>query len=99
MTQYVLVSEQSSEAMFCLGVYNDYHEAVGHAMDSIWDFKESYKGEDDFFEYTEPMPMEGDGGEFISVKYKAACWTHMDKPQEEFYYILYHTVGEEIKHD
>lgn len=94
-TKWVLVSEgHDGGGIFCLGIYDDIHTAIGHAMTEIWDFGSNYKKEGDSFEYSPFEPTEGDAGYVSVVKYKAACWTHIDKPYEDYYFILEHTEEE-----
>ena len=82
---YVLISDEESGPVFCLGIYNSYYEALGVAMDNIFDFHRSYQGEGDEFDYTEPYELDGEGGVGIRMTYKAACWV---KPEITNYYIL-----------
>lgn len=83
--QFVVVS-QNDDGMWCHGIFDDYYTALGHVMEMIWEFKESYKGEGDSFEFTEAYYMEGDGGYCVHVKFKHSGW---EKECEEFYYILF----------
>ena len=93
--KYVVAEDLSGGGVFCLGIYDNYHTALGHIITEILDFKKSYQGDGDFFEYTDPYRMEGDGGDCIAVKFKAACWTHKEEPETEYYYILFHEDGGE----
>ena len=72
--------------MFCLGIFKDYRTAVGAIMDNIWDLKDSYRGEGDVFEYSEPEMMEGECGEVITVRFKGSSWKEEFK---HYYYILF----------
>ena len=82
--KFVLI-EEANAGMFCLGIFKDYRTAVGEAMESVWEFKESYQDEGDIFEYSEFEGMEGDEGVMMTVKFKAACW---EKELEHHYYIM-----------
>ena len=83
--KYVLVTD-SQDTIMCLGIYENYYEALGHAMDSIFQFKESYKGEGDIFQISDPFLLDSDAGEGIEITYKASCW---EEPYKEMYCILY----------
>lgn len=94
MKKFVLVNEEHDGAVFCLGIYDTYHEALGQAWTEILQWKPEYGSEGDSFEYTEPYVMDGEGGMCIAVHYKHACWTHLDKPMTDYYFILDYTVEE-----
>ena len=72
--------------MFCLGIFDDYSTALGTAIDAVWEFKQNYLHDGDSFHYTEMEDMEGEGGEFMKVTFKAACW---EKEHKMYEYILY----------
>ena len=67
----------------CDGIFETFEEAVGTMMCSIWEFSDSYKDEDDIFEYSE-LNTDGDVP-FITVTFKDATWT---KAEKETSYIL-----------
>ncbi len=80
MKKWVVIEQSGDngirDGIFCTGIFNDVETAIGHAMNSIWDFQDSYKGEGDSFEISSPQDTEGDGGFAIFAKYKAASWEH-----------------------
>ncbi len=84
--KYVVVNEHDGGGVFCYGIYDDYDVAIGVAMRNILDFKQSYTDEGDVFDLTEPYRMEGDGGDAITVTYKAAGWENAKK---DYYYVLF----------
>lgn len=84
--RFVAIEDHVDGGMFCLGIFKDYRTAVGEIMESIWDFKDSYKNEGDVFEYSEPETMEGECGEVMTVRYKHSSWKEECK---HYYYILF----------
>ena len=81
----VLVHRHSGGEAFCLGIFKDFHQAVGYMMERIWDFQTSYEDDGDEFSYTPPMVLEGGAGWFVRVTYRAHCWK---KAESDIYYIL-----------
>ena len=84
--KYVAVEDQDGSGMFCLGIFYDHKTAVGAIMEEIWDFRQSYQEEGCIFEHTELSMMEGEGGEIMTLRFKAPCW---EKEMKYYYYILY----------
>ena len=92
--QFVYVVEMSDDVM-CMGVYDNYFEAVGRMMDSIWEFSESYKKDGDMFSFSEPVWRDdSESGMFVEVEFKAACWSHSEK---EIHRILFNDICEDVK--
>ena len=92
MKKYITVEEHGKDGgVYCTGIFDDWYAAFGHISTNILEFKQSYKDPGDLFELSEPFIMDGEGGWCIVVKFKAACWTHMEEPSEHYYYILFHT--------
>lgn len=89
--KYVVVTDTHGGGAFCDGIYDDYCEALGHAMDDIFEFKESYKGEGDIFTFTDPELMEGDGGQCITVTFKRSG---ASEERVHDVMILYHDTAE-----
>lgn len=85
MNKWVLVSEIENCGIWCHGIFDNYVTALGTAIEMIWELKESYQEEGDFFGYTEAEPTEGEGGFVILVQYKTA---RAEKLTEEYYYLL-----------
>ena len=84
--RFVVVEDHDGDGMFCLGIFDDYMTALGTAIDAVWEFKQNYLDDGDSFHYTEMENMEGEGGEFMKVTFKAACW---EKEHKMYEYILY----------
>lgn len=98
MRQYVTVEQhESSGGVFCTGIFNSWRDALNYAVNNIEEFKKSYDEPNDIFEFTEPFAMDGDGGWCIIVRFKAACWTHIDEPLEHYYYILFYDTKEDTE--
>jgi len=85
MKQYVVINEQSSGLIFCIGIFDDYRTAIGEVMMQIWEFKDSYQKEDDTFKVTEPYDLEGENGVGFAVTYKAGSWKAAFK---DYYFII-----------
>lgn len=85
-TRFVLIKEGSC-GIFCFGIFSDQRTAIGEAMRSVWNLKDSYRKEGDIFEYSEFEETEGECGIMMTVKFKAACWGE-DMIETEYYYIL-----------
>lgn len=83
--RFVLILDTDG-AMLCLGIFTDYRTAIGEAMNSVWDLKDSYRDDGDIFEFDEFETLECGGGAVMTVKFKAACW---EKALYRYYYILY----------
>jgi len=86
MRKYVVVEDQGECAVFCFGIYDKYHEALGLIMDRIYEFKESYKEDGDEFTISDPYDMDCDCGVAVEITYKAATWS---KEGHSVYYILF----------
>lgn len=84
--KFVNVYEAGNMTMFCTGIYDDFEKALGATMWDIFDFKESYKDEGDFFEIGDLEELEGDGGLCITVTFRSSVWkvNHIHR-----YYILF----------
>ena len=89
--KYVVVTNTHGCGAFCDGIYDDYCEALGHAMNDIFQFKENYKDDGDTFTFTDPELMEGDGGECITVTFNSK---NASKEQVRDVMILYHDTAE-----
>ena len=76
VNQFVLIEEHGGDGIFCIGVFDDVEKAIGHAMNAIWDFQNSYKDEGDKFEISAPYDLEGDAGFGIDVTFKYSKWDH-----------------------
>ena len=78
---YVVIAD--IDGLIVSGIFKNYDEAVGHVMNSLWEFSESYKDEGDIFEIGEMQYDENNDN--ITVKFKDATWK---KPCEETYWII-----------
>ena len=92
MSKWVLVSEIENGGLWCEGLFDNYETALGKAMSEIFDERQHIvNGE--YFEFSNPEELEGDGGYVISV-------LHQAKPDlpiwKEHYYLL---IVEEEKTD
>ena len=87
--RFVVVQENEDGAHWLMAVTDSAAEAWGTVMMDVWDFSQSYKDEGDVFEIGIPFRMDGDGGYALVVRYKAACWTHLDQPKTQRYYVLF----------
>ena len=84
--KHFVVIEEGEDSIFCLGVFDNYHSAVGATMESIWEFSESYQDEGDEFWYSKtPYRLEGDAGQGIEVAYKCHAW---ETTHKSHYFIL-----------
>lgn len=90
--QWVLVEEIENGGLWCTGIFDSYESALGKAMSTI--FEDKRHSNDEYFEYSLPEEIEGDGGYMITVM-------HQFKPDvliwKEHYYIL--SVDEEQDND
>lgn len=84
--KFVNVFDDGDGAMFCTGIYDDFEKALGATMLDIYDFKDSYRKEGDLFAIGDLEDVEGEGGVFITVKFKATTW---NEGHEHYYYILF----------
>ena len=78
---YVVIAD--IDGLIVSGIFKNYDEAVGHVMNSLWEFSESYKDEGDIFEIGEMQYDENNDN--ITVKFKDATWK---EPCEETYWII-----------
>lgn len=78
---YVVIAD--IDGLIVTGIFKNYDEAVGHVMNSLWEFSESYKDEGDIFEIGEMQYDENNDN--ITVKFKDATWK---EPCEETYWII-----------
>lgn len=78
---YVVITD--IDGLIVTGIFKNYDEAVGHVMNSLWEFSESYKDEGDIFEIGEMQYDENNDN--ITVKFKNATWK---EPCEETYWII-----------
>ena len=78
---YVVITD--IDGLIVSGIFKNYDKAVGHVMNCIWEFSESYKGEGDIFEIGEMQYDENNDS--ITVKFKDATWK---EPCEETYWII-----------
>ena len=90
--RFVNVYDSGNMTMFCTGIYDDFEKALGATMWDIFDFQESYKDEGDFFEIGGLEELDGDGGLYITVTFKASSWKESDSHN---YYILFQDDEEE----
>ena len=84
--KFVNVVEHGNMAIFCTGIYNDFEKALGATMFDIYDFKDNYRKDGDFFDIGDLEELEGDGGLFIIVRFKVETW---NEPAEHIHYILF----------
>ena len=84
--KFVNVYDSGNMTMFCTGIYDDFEKALGATMWDIFDFQESYKDEGDFFEIGGLEELDGDGGLYITVTFRASSWKETDC---HHYYILF----------
>ena len=90
--QYAYI-KQDDMTIFCMGVYDDIHTAIGYVMEEVWCFQESYKkDEGSVYEISSLYDLEGESGWGIEVTYKAPTW---DEARKEYHYILKHWNEEE----
>lgn len=94
--RFVVINDQIDDGMYFCGLESNYFTALGRVMNSIFEFKESYEDDGDEFSYTDPILMEGDGGEFIEVTFKGKTW---ESPEKERWYILYDDGSEHREED
>ena len=78
---YVVITD--IDGLIVSGIFKNYDKAVGHVMNSLWEFSESYKDEGDIFEIGEMQYDENNDN--ITVKFKDATWK---EPCEETYWII-----------
>ena len=78
---YVVITD--IDGLIVSGIFKNYDEAVGHVMNCLWEFSESYKDEGDIFEIGEMQYDENNDN--ITVKFKDATW---EKPCKETYWII-----------
>ena len=81
--RFALVVDMDGE-LLCVGIYEQYNEAVGSMMCDIWDFSESYKEEGDIFEIGKIEST--DNGDMLTVTFKKTFWA---KECKEYWHILY----------
>ena len=84
--KFVNVVDHGNMAVFCTGIYNDFEKALGASMFDIYDFKDNYRNDGDFFEIGDLEELDCDGGVFIRIRFKAGVWK---EPEENIYYILF----------
>lgn len=84
--KFVNVYDSGNMTIFCTGIYDDFEKALGATMWDIFDFKDSYKGEHDFFEIGDLEELDGDGGLYITVTFRSAAW---NENCVHHYYILF----------
>ena len=92
--KFVNVIDHGSMAVFCTGVYNDFEKALGATMFDIYDFKDNYRKEGDFFDISDLEELDCDGGVYIITRFKAETW---NEPDERIYYILFLDEADEDK--
>lgn len=78
---YVVITD--IDGLIVSGIFKNYDKAVGHVMNCLWEFSESFKDEGDIFEIGE-MQYD-DVNDHITVKFKDATWK---EPCEETYWII-----------
>ena len=78
---YVVIAD--IDGLIVSGIFKNYDKAVGHVMNCLWEFSESYKDEGDIFEIGEMQYDENSDN--ITVKFKDATWK---EPCEETYWII-----------
>ena len=78
---YVVIAD--IDGLIVSGIFKNYDKAVGHVMNCLWEFSESYKDEGDIFEIGEMQYDENNDN--ITVKFKDATWK---EPCEETYWII-----------
>lgn len=84
--RFVNVEDHGDGAMFCTGIYNDFEKALGASMFDIYDFKNNYRKDGDFFEIGDLEELDGDGGLYIMVTFRSAAW---NENLVHYYYILF----------
>lgn len=83
--QFVVAVDMNDGVPIVNGIHEDYKTAVGEAMLSIWELKDSYTDPEDMFEIFDPE--EQDNGTVIRIKYKSKEW---ESPNEETYMIMFY---------
>ena len=91
--KFVNVYDTGNMTMFCTGIYDDFDKALGATMWDIFDFKDNYRDEGDFFEIGDLEEIgDGDGGVYITVTFRSSAW---EENCVHHYYILFQDEEEE----
>lgn len=83
MEKWVLVAEIEKGGIWCEGIFDSYESALGKAMAEI--FEDKRQSKDEYFEYSSPEIIEGDGGFVITVMHQFDSTQFIWK---EHYYLL-----------
>lgn len=93
-TRKYVVMELEDENIFCLGITNNYHEAIGIMMQDIWErIEDGIDNPDVTYEIDKvPTYLDSECGEYLNLIYTRKNWSHVHNTQ---YRIMYY--DEEVK--
>jgi hypothetical protein len=86
MRRYIAIVDYKEDGMFCFGIFELFHMALGKLMEAVDDLRATYTDPGDIFEIGAFTNMNNDGGYCWDVRFrKAGC----NKTTESRYIILF----------
>jgi hypothetical protein len=70
MRKFIVIEDYKEDGMFYIGTFETYHMALGRLMNDVFDLRDVFTHDDDFFEIGKLAYMAGDGGTRIDVRFR-----------------------------
>lgn len=70
MRKFIAIEDYKEDGMFYIGAFESYQMALGVLMNDVFDLRDAYTHDDDYFEIGKLAYMAGDGGTCIDVYFK-----------------------------
>lgn len=70
MRKFIAIEDYKEDGMFYIGAFESYQLALGVLMNDVFDLRDCYTRDDDFFDIGDLVPMAGDGGTCIDVRFR-----------------------------
>ena len=70
MRKFIAIEDYKEVGMFYIGTFKSYHMALGKLMSDVFDLRDCYTHDDDFFKIGNLVQMSGGGGTRIDVRFR-----------------------------
>lgn len=70
MRRFIAIEDYKEDGMFYIGAFESYQLALGVLMNDVFDLRDCYTHDDDLFDIGDLVPMAGDGGTCIDVRFR-----------------------------